>query len=310
MGNLPKLRISQIKAFSCVGVDYAGPFSIILSRHRGVITTKSYVCLFVCSATKALHLELASDLSTEAFLCAFRRFIARRGRCSNIFSDCGTNFVGAQKQIFSLFQHATESEGIEWRFHPPSAPHFSGLAEAGVKSVKTHLRRIIGEQVLTFEEFYTVLVQIEALLNSRPISPISNDPNDFSSLTPGHFLTLEPISALPDSDLSHLKLNHLSRWQLLQRLHQDFWSRWHLEYLHTLQQRGKWLEPNSLPVEPGTMVLIKGETTLPSKWLLGRISRLIPGTDGTPRVALVHTANGALKRPLVKLCPLPMHFSK
>lgn len=311
MGNLPKLRISQLKAFSCVGVDYAGPFSTTPIKRRGIQSTKSYICLFVCFATKALHLELASDLSSEAFLCAFRRFISRRGRCSMIFSDCGTNFVGARKQLFSLFQNAAETENIEWKLHPPSGPHFSGLAEAGVKSVKTHLNRVLGQQVLTYEEFYTVLVQIEALLNSRPISPISSDPNDLSALTPGHFLTLEPISSLPDTDLSSLKLNSLSRWQLLQRLHQDFWSRWHLEYLHTLQQRGKWLNDDNLPhVQIGSMVVIKNETTSPSNWRLGRVLRLHPGTDGICRVATVHTTNGDIKRPLVKLCPLPMQLNE
>lgn len=311
MGDLPQLRISQIKAFSCVGVDYAGPFLTTPTKRRGIHTTKSYICLFVCFATKALHLELASDLSSEAFLCAFRRFISRRGRCSTLFSDCGTNFVGARKQLFSLFRNAAESENIEWNLQPPSGPHFSGLAEAGVKSVKTHLKRVMGAQILTFEEFYTVLVQIEALLNSRPLSPISNDPNDLSALTPGHFLTLEPISSLPDTDLSSLKLNTLTRWQLLQRLHQDFWSRWHMEYLHTLQQRGKWLNNDNFPpVQIGTMVVLKNETTPPSQWRLGRVVRLHPGTDGICRVVTIHTTNGDLKRPLVKLCPLPMQVTE
>lgn len=117
-------------------------------------------------------------------------------------------------------QSVVEREQIEWHFNPPSAPHFGGIWEAGIKSVKTHLLRVIGEQILTYEELNTVLIQIEAILNSRPLYPMSSDPNDLSVLTPGHFLTLEPLTAIPDPDLTHLKLNRLTRWQLLQNLHQ------------------------------------------------------------------------------------------
>lgn len=304
MGDLPKLRISQLKAFSCVGVDYCGPFYITLSKSRGTKCQKAYICLFVCFATKAIHLELASDLSSEAFLCALRRFIARRGRCSYIFSDCGTNFVGAFKEINILMQNAVETEKLVWHFNPPSAPHFGGIWEAGVKSVKTNLARVVGEQRLTYEEFYTVLTQIEAGLNSRPLCPLSSDPNDLCVLTPGHFLTLEPISALPESDLSHLKLNRLSRWQLLQRLHQNFWSRWSREYLHTLQQRGKWNNPTKSPT-CGDLVVIKNDLVPPSHWKLARVIETHPGVDGVVRVVTLRTAQGTIKRPVVKVCPLP-----
>lgn len=199
---------------------------------------------------------------------------------------------------------AADSEGLEWHFNPPSAPHFGGLHEAGIKSVKTHLRRVVGNQVLTFEELYIVLVQIEAILNSRPLCALSSDPTDLSVLTPGHFLTLEPLNAPPDADVTHLKLSRLNRWQLLQRLHQDFWKRWHREYLHTLQQRQKWTR-SFASVALGTMVVVVNEQLPPLQWRLGRIVSLHPGLDGVSRVATVRTSAGTIKRPLVKLCPLP-----
>lgn len=304
MGNLPEFRVTQLKPFCKVAVDYGGPFTIKLGKLRSSKTTKSYVCLFVCCATKALHLELASDLSTESFLAAFRRFMARRGRCTDVYSDCGTNFVGADNYLKQIFTDIASTEAIHWHFNPPSAPHFGGLWEAGIKSVKSHLARVVGDQILTYEELSTVLIQIEAVLNSRPLSPISTDPNDLLPLTPGHFLTLEPLTAIPDPDTTHININRLTRWQLLQNLHRDFWNRWHQEYLHTLQQRCKWHTTKS-SITIGTMVLLKNELSPPLKWPLGRIIELHPGADGIVRVATVRTAKGIFKRPLVKLCPLP-----
>ncbi len=183
-------------------------------------------------------------------------------------------------------------------------PIGGGLFERGVRSVKGHLKRVVGDQKLTYEEFNTVLIQIEAILNSRPLIELSSDPNDLSVLTPGHFLTLEPLTALPDPDLSPLNINRLNRWQLLNRLHTDFWRRWSSEYLHSLMQRSKWNEPGSTPTL-NDLVLIKDENSPPLKWKLARIVELIAGKDGVVRVANVKSTDGYYKRGLAKLCPLP-----
>lgn len=305
MGNLPSPRISQIKVFSHAGIDFAGPMTITLGKHRGAKTYKAWICLFVCLSTKNVHIELCSDLTAEAFLAALRRFISRRGRVSHLYSDNATNFVKANKQLIQLTKLAASQENIEWHFIPPSAPHFGCIWEAGIKSLKSHLIRVIGNQILTYEELHTVLCQTEAVLNSRPITPLSSDPNDFSALTPGHFLTLEPLTAAPDQDVTCLNINRLTRWQLLQRIHQDIWRRWQRDYIGTLQNRAKWLEPTSSP-DLGTLVIIKDETTHPLQWRLGRITALYPGSDGVARVADVQTRNGPLRRPLTKLCPLPV----
>ena len=170
-------------------------------RQRGAPTSvKAYVSLFVCVSTKAIHLELASDLTSEAFLASFRRFIARRGRVSHLYSDQGTNYRGASSELIELAKAASSKLEIQWYFNPPGAPHFNGLSEAGVKSVKTHLYRLIGDQLMTYEEFYTLLTCIESILNSRPLSPISEDPNDLTPLKPGHFLITEPITSFPGPD--------------------------------------------------------------------------------------------------------------
>lgn len=152
------------------------------------------------------------DLSTDRFLQAFRRFIARRGRCTDVYSDNGTNFVGARNQLEQLFEllrsndhrqkMVTEcaKEGITWHFNPPSAPHFGGLWEAAVRSAKGHLLKVLGELVVPFEDLCTLLVQVESCMNSRPLTPMSDDPSDLEPLTPGHFLIGAPLEQLPDHD--------------------------------------------------------------------------------------------------------------
>ncbi|XP_071055070.1 uncharacterized protein [Onthophagus taurus] len=222
-----------------------------------------------------------------------------------LFSDQGTNFVGADNKLRELAAATGTSFGINWHFNPPGGPHFNGLSEAGVKSVKNHLTRVIGEQILTFEEMYTVLTQVEAVLNSRPLYPMSGDANDLQPLTPAHFLVLGPLNTeLPEPNLTKRPLNRLDRWNLIQRMVQDFWGRWRDEYLHTLQQRHKWSE-NSPGINVGDLVVIKHDQKPPLQWTFGRVCDIHPGQDGLVRVVSVNTTNSVLVRPVSKICLLP-----
>jgi len=315
MASLPSYRVQQVKPFSITGVDYAGPITLKEARGRRLIPKTAYICLFVCTTTKALHLELSSDLSTECFLMAFTRFSARRGPIKEMHSDCGTNFIGASRLLTPLHEltHSTPFQDsvrthlaknqITWHFNPPASPHFGGLWEAGVKSTKSLILRSIGLHKLTSEEFSTLLAQIEATLNSRPLCALSNDPDDFEALTPSHFLTLEPSTSLPDPNLSNESMSKYQRWRLITDLHHHFWSRWRNEYLSSLQARSKWFG-NVDQLCEGALVLIK-EASAPLHWRLGRIRTVHPGSDGVARVATVDTSTGSLTRPAVKLCPLP-----
>lgn len=310
-GKFAILSIKHIKTFFNTGVDYAGPIDIRVSKGRGNKSYKGYISLFVCLATRAIHLEVVSDQSSEAFLCALKRFI---GLCQNIYSDNGTNFVGADKILAKDIQKAAfnnkiaevlANDGIKWHFIPPASPHMGGIWEAGVKSMKYHMKRILGNSTLTFEEMTTVCCQIEACLNSRPICSMSNDPDDMTVLTPGHFLVGTSLITPPEPNLLDVKINCLSRWQLLIKMKQDFWQIWSSEYLSRLQQRPKWCS-NNLNIEIGNLVLIKGENLPPSKWALGRVMETHPGADNLVRVVSVKTQNGILKRPIRKLCLLPI----
>ncbi|KOX69476.1 hypothetical protein WN51_06560 [Melipona quadrifasciata] len=172
----------------------------------------------------------------------FQRFLARIGVCKHIYSDNGTNFVGARNEMKRLtaFLKANRRtitnqaviEGVDWHFIPPHAPHFGDLWERSIRSAKQHLLWVIGETRLTFDEFYTVLAQVEACMNSRPLHPISFDPPDLNPLTPGHFLIGRPLTALPYPDVTDVTINRLDRFQLLQAFQQRFWKRWQADYLH------------------------------------------------------------------------------
>lgn len=314
MGGLPRARVSQSLPFQVCGVDYAGPFLLKESKLRRAKLYKCYVCLFVCFSVKAVHVELASDLTTESFLAAFRRFCSRRGKPDTIYSDNGTNFVGAKNELEALgnflqknqkyLSEQASKDNVTWSFIPPHSPHFGGLWEAGVKSVKYHLKRVLGNTALTYEEFYTLLTQVEATLNSRPLTPLSSTPNDLESLCPSHFLIGRTAVSLPDPSLQHLKQNQLSRYQLLQQMYQHFWQRWSTEYISELQEKVKW-KSNNCKLSIGTLVLIKEDHLPPNKWLLGRVLNLHPGPDGISRVATVFTSKGETRRAIVKLCPLP-----
>lgn len=312
MGSLPSIRCSPTRPFLHSGVDYAGPINIRTTKGRGHRSYKGYICLFVCMSTRALHLEVVSDMTTQSFLAAFRRFVARRGHCAKIWSDNGTTFVGASKELQQLKQlHSSiasnlEVSGTEWHFIPPHAPNFGGLWEAGIKSTKFHLKRVIGESTLTYEELSTLLSQVEACLNSRPMSLINvEDPGEPTPLTPGHFLIGEPVISVPDYDVKSSSVSSLTRWQFVQRMVQSFWKRWSQEYLAGLMNRYKWAskipEPNI-----GDIVLIKEDDLPPSRWMLGRVLEKHPGDDKVTRVVTLRTKNSTIKRPTNKLCILPI----
>lgn len=180
-----------------------------------------------------------------------------------------------------------------------------GIWEAGVKSVKFHLYRVMGTTRLTFEEMTTTMCQIEACLNSRPLTAISSDPSDLTALTPGHFLIGNSLTALAEPNLMDVPDNRVTRWQLVQRITQQFWNRWSGEFVARLQQRPKWHKANK-NIEINALVLIKDERLPPLKWKLGRVTHLHPGPDGLVRVVTLKTADGEIQRPVVKVCLLPI----
>ncbi|XP_049875992.1 uncharacterized protein LOC126373761 isoform X2 [Pectinophora gossypiella] len=310
MGNLPAQRITPDYPFSTVAVDFAGPFMITDRKGRGCKITKAYLCLFICFRSKCVHLEAVSELSRDAFMLTLRRFIARRGKPNDIFCDNGRNFVATARELGTflsnnsdLIAHDASTHNINFHFSPAYAPNFNGLAEAGIKSAKFHLKRILGNSHLTFEEMSTLFAQVESILNSRPLCPLSSSPNDYTPLTPGHFLIGRPLMSLLSPSLEDENASRLNRYQRIEQAREHFWRRWQSEYISELQQRLKW-RIRCRDLRPGDLVLIKEDNTSPLQWRLGRVQQLFPGADGIPRVADVATARGIVRRALSKICLL------
>ena len=316
MGDLPRERITPSRPFSYTGLDFAGP----LAARAIDSTTKVYLAVFVCFATKATHLEVVSSLTSQACLAAIHRFVARRGVPYRLFSDNGTNFTGARGELIKLrslldkqggkVAAGVEKLGMEWVFIPPGSPNFGGLWEAAVKSAKSHIKKVVGKALLTFEELATLCCDIEAIMNSRPLVPASDDPKDLGVLTPFMFLTGEQSKSmpllqhvkLPSDDL--LKLNVTKRWLHVRNMMSDFWGRWSRDYLSTLQQRPKnVLEIPNLKVDD--MVLLVDERNAPLQWPIGRVTAVFPGNDGHVRAVNVRTEKGEYKRPAYKARKLP-----
>ena len=312
MGQLPIERVTPDIVFENVGVDYAGP---VYTKHgyvRKPTIVKSYVCIFVSLSVKAVHIELVSDLTSDCFISALRRFIARRGKPKLLWSDHGSNFVGAKSDLKGLVRFLNTqmaqkdisdfctTQHIEWKFIPEKAPHFGGLWESAVRSMKYHLKRVMSDVKLTFEECSTVLTQIEACMNSRPLVALPCDGEGIDVLTPGHFLIGRSIESLPDPSFSYRPMSLLRRWDLCQNLVRQFWERWRQEYLTSLRAYNKWHKP-SRNIQVNDIVVLQDANLVPTKWPLGRVVKTFHGEDHLVRVVDVKTQSGIYRRPVTKV---------
>ncbi|XP_062534775.1 uncharacterized protein LOC134203952, partial [Armigeres subalbatus] len=292
--DLPTSRVTPARPFSISGVDYCGPV-FLKSPVRNRSPTKAYIAIFVCFSTRAVHIELVSDLSTPAFLSALRRFVARRGRICELHSDNGTAFKGAANVLHRIYEMLKLNDSdresitnwcaeqeIQWKFIPPRAPHFGGLWEAAVKSCKHHLLREIGQTSISWEDMTTLLAQIEMCLNSRPLTPLPTDPADLKYLPQAIFL--------------------------LVRISKQFRQPMLPKYRTTVWITGN--EPKSscsVFGQGGIRSILPNFKPEPTRWPLGRITKLHPGKDGIVRVVSMKTAAAEnVVRPAAKVALLPI----
>ena len=315
MAPLPACRVTPFQPpFSQIGVDYFGPLYVTVKRS----TEKRYGVLFTCLATRAVNIELAETLDTDSCLMAWRRHISLRGTPTDVWSDNGTNLTACEKELKEGLERimaegrlvkVMADRGVNWYFSPPSAPHFGGSWESLVKAAKHALRVVLGCTTVKEEVLRTVMAEVVAILNARPLTHLSVDPEDESPLTPNHFLLGRAHPHIPpdvfdeEGPLSH------KRWRQAQELTARFWRRWMLEYVPSLMERRKWTRKNR-NVQVGDLVLIVDQNAPRGTWLTGTVSRLLPAKSSLPlkqqvvRTVWVKTATGEFRRPVVKLCLL------
>ena len=256
---------------------------------------------------------MAYALDTDSFLNAFYRMTNSRGLPREILSDNGGNFVGGNKELSDLVKEldqdkivkSTANQGIQWKFIPPHAPHFGGAHEIMIKGAKRAIYAILGNAVITDEELMTAITGSEALLNSRPLTYQSANPEDDVPLTPNDFLFGQVGGQFAPESVDETTFNPKKRWRRVQELVRHFWHRWIREWLPSLNVRRKWLTAER-NIQVDGVVLVMSPKTKWGHWPLGRIIEVYPGKDGHVRVAKVQVGKEEFLRPITKLCQLEL----
>ena len=310
---LPSYRVSEDLAFTFVAIDFAGPLYVKDIYHQDGPLHKCYIALFTCASTRALHLELVPDLRAPTFIRALKRMLSRRGLSSLIISDNGSTFRDNSVQKY------TQSLNISWNFNVPTASWWGGFWEICVKLVKRCLKKTLGNAKLTYEELETALIEVEGILNSRPLTylcdEITEPPLSPSNLVIGRRILDKPFANSRSSmESTHKSVTKRSRY--LETLLSHFRNRFKTEYLPSLREHHKVnnTKKDSL-VAVGDIVHLYKEKIPRQRWPMGKIIRLLPGKDGIVRAAEVKTVIPTkeplvVKRPIQKLFPIEVKSEK
>ena len=320
---LPPFRVKEAQPFSFTGVDFAGPLYVRDTTASGA--SKVWICLYTCCATRAIHLDLVPDLTTEAFIRCFKRFSARRGVPVRMISDNAKTFKSAANLVREMVEDPGVTDffgirGVQWMFNVERAPWWGGIFERMIQTAKRCLRKIVGNARLTHEELLTAVIEVEMIVNSRPLSYISSEDLE-EPLTPSHLLCGHRILSLPDpkivietshQDISTSRKDITRRMRHLSKILADFWRRWRTEYLLELREAHRYLGNKGgvkHSVNVGDVVVVHDENLPRGLWRLGRVEELMTGTDGKVRsVALKVTKRGTnpstIRRPIQRLYPL------
>ncbi|KAL8579332.1 hypothetical protein ACOMHN_010916 [Nucella lapillus] len=326
MADLPTDRIEAIPPFTNTGLDCFGPFEVKDGRKN----VKRYGLILTCLASRAVHLQVLEDLSTDAFICGLRRFIAIRGNVKLIRCDRGTNFVGADKELRQAFREMDKIKVTKemlqrtcvFSFNPPSASHFGGVWERLIRTVRQVLSGLLcnHSEKLSTVTLATLLHEVAAIINNRPLCVGDlEDPTSLDPLTPNHLLTLKPEPVFPPpGEFRSQDMYSQKRWRRVQFLVEQFWSRWKGEYLASLQPRRKWCHQRD-SLKENAVVMLVDESAPRGSWRLARVVRVYPGHDGLARSVQIRLAttdrdrkgkltvrSTLVDRPIHKLVPLPV----
>ncbi|XP_029965347.1 uncharacterized protein LOC115401351 [Salarias fasciatus] len=308
MADLPAARLRLFKpAFHSTGMDCFGPFEVRIGRRL----EKRWGIIFKCLTTRAVHLDLLTAIDTDSFLMALRRFIARRGTPAELFSDQGTNFRGGERELRETFQKLSPElqqllapQKISYYFNPPASPHFGGVWEREIRSIKSALYSTVGAQPVPEEVLRTVLIEVEGILNSKPLGYVSADARDLDPITPNVLLMGRPDGSLPQVVYPETELIGRRRWKHSQILADHFWARFIRLYIPSLQGRQKW-QTMTEGMAPDCVVMIADPHLPRALWPIGRVVKTHPSSDGLIRSADVKVKERIYTRPVARLVVLP-----
>ncbi|XP_062557550.1 uncharacterized protein LOC134222414 [Armigeres subalbatus] len=308
MADLPPARLAAFaRPFTHIGIDYFGPIEVTVGRR----VEKRWIMLATCLTIRAIHLEVAHSLSTSSCIMALRNLMARRGTPQKIYSDRGTNFVGANRELMQSNEAMVEHEfvkefgssGIEWAFNPPLTPHMGGSWERLIRTVKNNLASMCSSARPSDEVLRNLLTEVENTVNSRPLSHVPIDDDSAPALTPNHFLLGSSNGTKPLTDLDDSSAALKQNWTKSQILANQFWRRWVTDYLPEITRRSKWFQ-HPEPVTVGDIVIITDPKLPRNVWPKGKIIATKVSTDGQVRSATVRTSSGIYNRPATKLAVL------
>ncbi|XP_055056153.1 uncharacterized protein [Misgurnus anguillicaudatus] len=297
MADLPRERMETTPPFTYCGMDCFGPFYIKEGRKE----LKRYGLLFTCLCSRAVHIELLDDLSTDAFINSLRAFIVLRGNVRQLQSDQGTNFVGARREFLEavkeMNQECLKQLGCEFVMNPPSASHMGGVWERQIRTIRSVLTSILDQSSRTLDSssLRTYLYEVMAIINSRPMTAhLLNDPTGPQPLTPNLLLTMKSSIVLPPpGNFVKEDLYLRKRWRKVQYLANEFWHRWKREYLLSLQQRQKW-QKTKRNAKVNDIVILQDDTAPRNEWKLAKVANVYPAEDGCVRKVQLLISNSAL----------------
>jgi transposase InsO family protein len=316
MADLPRDRVEPAPPFTYVGVDAFGPWSVVARRTRGgQASSKRWAILFTCLTIRAIHIEVVPEMSSSAFTNALRRFISRFGNVKLFRSDRGTNFVGSVNEIKMDTVNVEEGEihswlkdkNVTWIFNPPHASHMGGVWERMIGTVKRILSSMlcdISDKNLTHDVLITLMAEVCAIVNARPIVPVSTDSSVPELLSPSAILTQKLDFTTEEFEHLTLKDIYKSEWRRVQVLANQFWRRWRSEYLQQLQTRSKWRREQA-NLNEGDVVLVKDSNVPRNRWPYGVVEKILPSDDGKVRKSCIRMYNDGkltvLTRPISEL---------
>ena len=305
-----------MEPFAVTSIDFTGALYIRTPNGED----KVYVCLFTCASTRAVHLEVVTDLSEEPFLQAFRQFSSRKYLPRLVVSDNASTFMAAADELKALFESNTVKEslgnqGVDWKFIPCRVPWYGGYWERLVGLTKNALKKTLGRAYVTLISLQTVIVEIEAHLNNRHLTYVSTEMNEPEPLTPSHLLYGRVINTLPHTLTTQDELTDKDFREAGSRLHhtlskkakaqalliQHFWGRWRKEYLTSLSETHTTSGGSSKEtIKVGDIVIIHDDCPR-LKWRLAVVQELQRGRDDLVRSAVIRTEKGITNRPISKL---------